>query len=159
MAELIILLVVCVGLCRRNGRGWEWSRRRLRLALGTAAQGGEATVARVRRSLPGLFAQCLRDVRSLVDDTLGILDPKARSRIAAGTRTFLASERARARRLTASSGRSRLATSGPGGSGPASPLEPGPSAFARLQRRYLDGAISLEEYIAESRRLQPPASD
>ncbi len=158
MAELIILMVICVGLCGRRGTRWEWSRDRLVAALGSAAEGGERLLGRARRSLPGIVGQCLEDVHGLFDDMLGILDPGARSRIAKGTRSFLADAPGRARRLA---GRpvagSRLAGTGPtsaalaGGRGEASA-----SAFACLQRRYLDGAISLEEYITESRRLGPP---
>jgi len=156
MAELIIVLVIVVGLCGRRGQRWEWSRTRLHETLHALSRRGEGLVGRAQRSLPGVVAQCIDDVRSLVGDVLGILDPGARSRIARETRSFLAAAPGRPRRpATSATGsglakaRSTAASAGPG--------EVAPSAFARLQRRYLDGSISLEEYITESRRLAPPA--
>ena len=158
MAELIILLVIGVGLCRRRGQPWEWSRARLDEALRSGAGRGERLAGRALRSLPGVLGQCVSDVRSLVDDMLGILDPKARTRIAKQTRSLLAGAPERARRLAGPAAgaplvaRGRATASIAAGSG-----EAGAAAFARLQRRYLDGAISLEEYVTESRRLAPPA--
>lgn len=156
MAELIILLVVVVGLCRRRGQPWEWSRERLRTAAGTAAGRGEDLLGRAVRATPGVVGQCIVDMRALIRDMLGIIDPKARRRIANETRSLLSAAPERARRLGRAAG-SPLMASGPAtapvsaGSGDA-----GAAAFARLQRRYLDGAISLDEYMTESRRLHPP---
>lgn len=156
MAELIILLVIVVGLCRRRGQPWEWSRERLRSAAETAAGRGEGLVGHAVHATPGVVGQCIEDMRGLIRDMLGIIDPKARRRIASETRSILAGAPERARRLGRAAG-SQLMTSGPAsatvaaGSGDA-----GPAAFARLQRRYLDGAISLDEYMTESRRLHPP---
>lgn len=154
MAELIILLVIAVGLCRRQGQPWEWSRARLRRAVETAAGRGEGVLGRGVRAAPGILGQCVEDVRSLIADMLGIIDPKARRRIARETRSFLSVAPRRARRLRKAAA-SPLMASGPASVARASSGESGAAAFARLQRRYLDGAISLDEYVTESRRLDP----
>lgn len=157
MAELIILLVIAVGLCRRRGQPWEWSRERLKTAAGHAADRGEGLLERAVRATPGVVGQCIADVRSLIRDMLGIIDPKARRRIARETRSLLSGAPERARRLTTPAAGSPLMAAGPS-SAPvtASSDDPGAAAFARLQRRYLEGAISLDEYMTESRRLHPP---
>lgn len=159
MAELIILLVIVVGLCRRRGQPWEWSRARLRRAAKAAGQRGEGVLGRTLGSLPGVLGQCIEDMRALLADLLGIIDPKARRRIARETRSLLANAPGRARHLRAGA-RAPLMASGPASAAAgAAQGDAGTAAFARLQRRYLEGAISLDEYMKESRRLDPSAGD
>ena len=143
MAELMILLIVAVGLYKRGGR-FEWSRRSLREATAGAAGTGERLLGRGRRSLPHLLGQCVTDVRDLVDDMLGLIDPKARRRIEQRARQMM--KRAEQRRTAIGRGGSRLAAAGPSR----------PGAYESLQRSYLDGSISLERYVEEAERLRAP---
>lgn len=140
MAELLIVLVVCVGLYRRRGR-WEWSRRSLAHAVDGVVERGGHMLDEGRRGLPGILAQLIEDLRSFGDDALGLLHPSARRRIEHRARALVARGR------SMSTGGSRLAAAGQGGSG----------ALESLQRSYLDGSISLERYVQEAERLNTPA--
>lgn len=159
MAELVILLVICAGLCRRREERWEWSRARLAHAIDAMIDGARRLTARVRKALPGVVDQCVEDVGDLVGDVLGVVDPKARARIGRRARAFLA-ERSDGVRRPARPGRSAAKEAAAGGrSGAASDLaERASAAYARLQRRYLEGAINLEEYVSEASRLRAPGS-
>ena len=97
---------------------------------------------------------------SLVDDLLGLLHPKARQQLERRARTWIDGARDRREALGSSLGsslvsNSRLAVAGPGDAGPG---EAGRAAaigeIERLQRRYLEGRITLERYRAESDRLR-----
>lgn len=136
MWGLLILLVVCVGLCKRGP--WEWSRESFAEAVGGLGERTERLVARGRRDLPGILGQLSADLRSLADDLLGLLHPSARRRIEHRARAFM---NRTPKPRTASS---RLAPAG----------RPAGSAFEGLQRSYLEGSISLERYVREAERLR-----
>lgn len=142
MAGFIILLVVAVGLYKRGGRRFEWSRGSLGEAAAGAVGAGGRALGRGRRSLPAVLGQCVTDVRDLVDDMLGLIDPKARRRIEERARAMMS--RAEQHRVALGSGTSRLAAAGPRRSG----------AYESLQRSYLEGSISLERYVEEAERLR-----
>lgn len=156
MFELIVIAVIGIGLYRRRGQRWEWSRARLERAISDLRTDGERTVARTRRSLPQLLDQCLADVRSLVSDTLGVLEPRARKRLERKARSLAS----RARRHAPTTQPLQAASAGggvvPGGASIASgaPAAQADPAYRGLQRRYLEGAISLQQYMKEARRLQ-----
>lgn len=140
MVELLLLLVIGVALYRRSGRKWEWSRRRLAAAVVGLAEQSVRIVRSARQRLPGVLGQCLQDVGSLGDDLKGLLPPSTRRRIEGHARTALAN-RSRPRLPRT---RSPLAAGG------------GAQAFQTLQRRYLDGSITLDRYVQEAERLQVP---
>jgi hypothetical protein len=134
MTGLTLLLIVAVGLYMRGGRHFDWSRASLRRAAERLSAGGERLVFRGLRALPPIAGQCIVDMRALVDDTLGLVDPKARKRIEQRARGVLA--RAERRGLAAHA--------------------PGVRGVQRLQRSYLSGAITLERYVEEAERLRQP---
>lgn len=144
MAGLIILVVVAVGLYKRGGGRFEFSRRSLAAAASGAATSGERILGRGRRSLPSVLGQCITDMRDLVDDVLGLIDPKARRRIEERARAMM--KRAEQRRGALGRPGSRLAAAGPSRTG----------AYEALQRSYLEGSISLEHYVEEAERLRVP---
>ena len=140
MAEVMILLVVCVGVgvYRRRGR-WEWSRRSLADAVGGLGRRTDRLVARGRRGLPGVLGQLSADLRALGDDLLGLLHPGARRRIEHRARALMA------RRPSPSvAPTTRLAPAG----------RPAAGAFEGLQQSYLNGSITLERYVQEAERLR-----
>ena len=160
MFEFLVLLVICVGFCRRRGERWEWSRERLRSPLDALPEGTRSWLSRGRHGGHGLLRQTRADMASLVDDLLGLLHPKARQQLERRARTWIDGARDRREALGSSLGsslvsNSRLAVAGPGDAGPG---EAGRAAaigeIERLQRRYLEGRITLERYRAESDRLR-----
>ncbi|MCG8470021.1 MAG: hypothetical protein MJB57_17735 [Gemmatimonadetes bacterium] len=81
MLELVLLAVIGVGLYRKRGERWEWSRARLRRAFRGLSSESDRAARRARRSLPDLIGQCRRDLIGLGDDLLGLLRPTARREI------------------------------------------------------------------------------
>lgn len=153
MAELVVLLVICAGLCGRRGERWEWSRTRLADATHAMIDGTRRLTARARKALPGVASQCVEDVGDLVGDVLGIVDPEARARIGRRARAFLAERRGGIDRPARAG---RFAASGPSPGAASDLAERASATYARLQRRYLEGAINLEEYVSEASRLRTP---
>ncbi len=153
MLELVVLGVIGVGLYRRRGRRrWEWSRRSLRAALSDLYERGRRLLTRGRRSLPGFVETCRADVASLFRDLLRILHPSARDRIERGARTFF--ERGGSGVQTPAGGAVRgVATAGGGVLAEGAAQHMDRRAYASLQRRYLEGRITLDEYVAEADRL------
>jgi hypothetical protein len=144
MAELIVLAVICVGLYNRGGRKFEWSRRSLSHAARAVTTSAGPTLSRGLRNVPAIVGQCIIDMRSLFDDTLGLLDPKARRRIEERARGVLA--RAEHRANLGNAGGPRLAAT----------AQPASSHYQTLQQRYLEGSITLDRYVEEAQRLRPP---
>lgn len=164
MFEAILLFVLLVGLARRRGERWEWSRER----AGRAVRGWVDRVDRGARgfsaALPGLWSCCRQDVRSLADDIVAFAHPRLYHRMAARRSVGLAAPAGvapRAASLVAptpsergAAAREKLASAFRGmAAGPPSE-SPGTPAWRRLQRRYLDGRITLEQYVAEAERLR-----
>lgn len=149
MLEIVLLAVIVVGLYRRGGERWEWNRARLHRAFTDLGYEGERAVASVRRAGPGVITQCVADMRSLGQDMVAVLDPKTRRRLERGARR-LAARSARHRSTAGEVG--ALTAGGPVSSG-GSVAQADP-AFARLQQRYLEGGISLDEYVAQAGQLR-----
>jgi hypothetical protein len=174
MAELIILLIIGAGLWRGRGQRWESRRLRLRRVADVAARHRDTLLADGRRRAPGILAQCVEDVRSLFEDLTGVLHPAARTRIREGASSLLERGRRSAPRLStpgaglAMAGPTRAMAgssgtmagspgvmAGPPGARVARPVADPRAArgLAQLQRRYLEGSISLEQYIQEAGEL------
>lgn len=75
MLELVLLAVIGVGLYRKRGQRWEWSRHRLEQAFRGLSSGSDRVTVRARRAIPALVHQCSRDMRSLGSDFFGLLSP------------------------------------------------------------------------------------
>lgn len=156
LVEILVLAVIAIGLIRRRGEHWEFSRQRVAHAVDRISDAGGTAVGRARRSLPELFAVCFADVRNLLEDVAGVLQPRARRRIEDGARGLLARKRRRKTR------RARQLDALPAGAAiPAAlPAERetvsgrAQRAYQNLQRRYLEGAISLDQYVDEAGRLR-----
>jgi len=144
MLEIVILTVIVVGLYRKRGERWEWSRTRLRRAFGSLADEGERMLEGTHRSFPQLLAQCIEDVRGLLADLTRMLDPSLRRRLQDRTRILL--------RASGTRRNHGLETVPANGAPTGRAAAPG-SPVARLQRRYLDGSISLEEYVEQAGRI------
>jgi hypothetical protein len=166
MFEAFLLFVLLVGLARRHGERWEWNRERTARALGEWLDEAGSLVRSVRASLPELWSCCRQDVRSLVEDVIAVAHPRLYHRMAA-PKPGLAS----AGGVTASAGglvpsgsergsgaREKLASVLRGVAGNAPSEAPTTPAWRRLQRRYLDGRITLEQYVAEAERLRGGAT-
>ncbi len=155
MVELIVLFVICVGLCRRRGEPWEFSRARLADAVDRAWRLGEHLVGRVAGSLPFLLRQCAADVRSLLDDLTGVVHPRARRQLREGARSWIDRSAPRSRGPTGSVG---VLSGAAGALADGRLADPGRAVpargYATLQRAYLDGAISIDEYVVEADRLR-----
>ena len=139
MFELAFLGLIGVWLCRRRG----WGRAELRRAVGGIRRVGRRALGVTSLSGPGLPAQCAADVKNLMEDLVRLLPSRARARLE--------------RRVRKSATRPRVGSSGPPTSdavlaAPGSGGEDG--AVARLQRRYIDGRISLDEYVEAARTLR-----
>lgn len=156
LVEILVLAVIAIGLVRRRGEPWEFSRRRVAHAVDRISDAGGTAVGRARRTLPELLAVCSADVRSLLGDVAGVLQPRARRRIEDGARGLLARRRRRkarrAPRFDALPAGVAIPTDVPaeretvGGRAQ--------RAYQNLQRRYLEGAISLDQYVDEAGRLR-----
>ena len=139
MFELAFLGLIGAWVCRRRG----WGPADLQRALGGIRRAGRRALGVTGLAGPGLPAQCAADVQNLVQDLVRLLPDRARARL-----ERRAHKRATRPRVGSSGPRTRhaaIATSGSGG-------EDG--AVARLQRRYIDGRISLEEYVEAARALR-----
>ena len=88
MLELVLLAVVGVGLYRKRGERWEWSRQRLEEAFRGLSSGSYRIAMRARRSVPELLGQCGEDMRGLGADLFGLLSPNAQSQIERRTRSL-----------------------------------------------------------------------
>ncbi len=139
MFELAFLGVIAVAFYRRLTRSRGWSRADLWRALTKLERRLRRGVVSGRQAGPGLMAQCAADLKNLGEDMLAVIGPEARARL-----------RRSVRNRTSRPARGRVHR-GDGAISDAS--DP---AFARLQRRYLDGRISLEEYVEVARRLRTP---
>lgn len=146
MFEIVLLAVIVVSLYRRRGERWEWNRARVGRAFSELSREGERALGRARQSGPGLVQQCVADVRSLGEDLLAVLHPSARRRITDATRRVFAHRQ----RLRGSGANVDLGPSPIAAVGGVAGADP---AYARLQRRYLDGGISLNQYVEEADRL------
>lgn len=160
MIEILVLLAIVLAFAHRPGE--PWGRTTDRLGGWAAAAGNklEAWLARARDQAPGVLGQCLGDLDDLRDDLLGALGPSLR-----GTVESRWPKLAEGRRP------------GPAGWGEqpvgpetAEPLPPptaglaegaaarlrasGAEALGRLQQRYVEGAISLDQYTSEVARLR-----
>jgi len=103
MLELVLLAVIGVGLYRKRGERWEWSRRRLERAFRGLSSGSDRFAERARRSVPQLLSQCSDDMRSLGADLVGALHPSAQRRIERRARSLT--------KRTAGAGKSSLTRS------------------------------------------------
>jgi hypothetical protein len=163
MFEAFLLFVLVVGLARRRGERWEWSRERAARALSGWMDQAGILVRRVRRALPDLWSCCRRDVRSLIEDIVAVAHPRLYHRMAtpkpglaapagvtppAGDLGAPGSERGPGARERLASVLRGVAAGGAPSEAPTTP------AWRRLQRRYLDGRITLEQYVAEAERLR-----
>ena len=138
MLELALLAVIGVWLCRRRG----WGRAELERAVREVGRWGRSALGATHRTGPGLLAQCAADVRALMLDFARLLPSRARNRIARGVR---GREGRPVPHPARSPARDRIAA--PAG------IEADDPAIARLQRRYIEGRISLEEYVEAARAL------
>ncbi len=161
MIEILVLLAIVLAFAHRPGE--PWGRTTDRLGGWAAAAGNklEAWLARARDQAPGVLGQCLGDLDDLRDDLLGALGPSLR-----GTVESRWPKLAEGRR-PGPAGRSEQPV-GPETAEP-SPLPPtaglaegaaarlrasGAEALGRLQQRYVEGAISLDQYTSEVARLR-----
>lgn len=83
-------------------------------------------------------------MRALVDDLLSLLHPNARKQIEERARGIMA--RAERGAGIGQARSARLAAAG----------QSGVRRYRRLQQRYLEGSITLDRYVEEVQRLQPP---
>ena len=139
MFELAFLGMIGVWLCRRRG----WGAADVRRAVGRMGRMGRRALGVTSLTGPGLLAQCAADVKNLVEDLVRLLPPRVRARLERrapkpATRPRVGWNEPRVRDAP-------VATSGSG-------TEDG--AVARLQRRYIEGRISLEEYVEAARTLR-----
>ncbi len=137
MLELAFLGIIVLAFYRRLTRSRGWSRADLWRALTKLERRLRRGVVPGRQAGPGLMAQCAADLKSLGEDMFGVVSPEARARL-----------RRSVRNRTSRPARGRVHRSDGAMSDASDP------AFARLQRRYLDGRISLEEYVEAARRLR-----
>lgn len=167
MFEAFLLFVLLVGLARRRGESWEWSRERAACALSGWMDQAGILVRRARAALPGVWSCCQRDVRNLVEDIVAVVHPRLYHRIATPRAAGLpvpAGMVPTAGALPPSAGerrpgtREKLASALRGVAGSAASEAVGTPAWRRLQRRYLDGRITLEQYVAEAGRLRSGAT-
>ncbi len=142
MLEIVLLTVIVVGLYRKRGERWEWNRVRVGRAFGDLSDEGERVLQRAHRAGPGMLSQCIADVQSLGGDLVSVLHPSAQRRIQQGTRKLIA----RRQRLAAPPTDFGAVAAGSGVVG----ADP---EYARLQQRYLEGGISLDQYVEEANRL------
>jgi hypothetical protein len=167
MFEAFLLFVLLVGLAGKRGEGWEWSRERAaRVLRGWVDQVG-IVARRVRAALPGMWSCCRQDVRSLVEDIVAVAHPRLYHRIATQRSVGLpapagvappAGSLATSRSDRGPGAREKLASALRGVAGSASAEAMGTHAWRRLQRRYLEGRITLEQYVAEAERLRSGAT-
>lgn len=140
MFELALLAVVVVWLSRRQG----WGRTDLERAAGRIGHWGRSALGGTRNTTgPDLLAQCAADVKALVLDLAGLLPSRARDRIEHRVRRWR-------RHPDGEPTRSPI----PGAGGGTLRPDADDSAIARLQRRYIAGRISLDEYLEATRRLR-----
>lgn len=163
MFEAFLLVVILVGLARRRGEGWEWSRERAARALHGWMEKAGVLARRVSAALPGVWSCCRQDVRSLVEDLAAFAHPRLYRRITARRTAGLPApagvappvgSMASARPERGLGAKEKLANALRGVAGSASSDTSGTPAWRRLQRRYLDGRITLEQYVAEAERLR-----
>lgn len=81
MLELVLLAVIGVGLYRKRGERWEWSRERLEQAFRGLTVGTDRIAVRARRSVPELLSQCTKDIRGLGTDLYALLNSNTRRQI------------------------------------------------------------------------------
>ena len=141
MFEFALLGGIAVWLCRRRG----WGRVDLQRALGKVGRGGRSALATAHRAWPGLLAQCAADMKGLVEDTARFLPWGARARL---------ERRARRPSTRSNRGLDRPPVRDGGRAIATASRRPEDRAVARLQRRYVDGRISLEEYAEAARALR-----
>ena len=124
-------------------------------------------VRRARAALPGVWSCCQTDVRDLVEDIVAVAHPRLYHRIATPRAVGLpapAGVASSAGKLVATAGerrpgtREKLAGALRGVAGDSSSEAASTPAWRRLQRRYLDGRITLEQYVAEAGRLRGGAT-
>lgn len=137
MFELALLAVIGVWLWRRQG----WGRADVERAASEVRRWGRHALGATHRTGPGLLAQCAADVRALMLDFARLLPSRARNRIQRGVRGGMSAVPSPPRQAA----RNRIVA-------PAGPDADDP-AIARLQRRYIEGRISLEEYVEAARAL------
>lgn len=168
MFEAFLLFVLLVGLARKRGESWEWSRERAGRALRRCVDEAGTATRRVMAALPGVWSCCRQDVRGLVDDLVAFAHPRLYHRMSARRSVGLAAPAG----VTPSAGNlvpSSRSERGPGarqklasalrGVASSTPSEAiGTPAWGRLQRRYLDGRITLEQYVTEAERLRGGAT-
>ena len=140
MFELALLAVIVVWLSRRRG----WGRAELERAVGRIGHWGRSALGGTHRAAgPDLLAQCAADVKALAIDLTGLLPSKARDRIERRVRRWGV-------RPDAQATQPRI----PGAGGGTLRPDADDSAITRLQRRYIAGRISLDEYLEATRRLR-----
>ncbi|WP_420462051.1 hypothetical protein [Candidatus Palauibacter sp.] len=141
MFEFALLGGIAVWLCRRRG----WGRVDMQRALGKLGRVGRSALATAHRAWPGLLAQCAADMKGLVEDTARFLPSGARTRLERRARKPSTRSNRGLDRAPVRDGDRAIATASP---------RPEDRAVARLQRRYVDGRISLEEYAEAARALR-----
>ena len=140
MFELALLAVIVVWLSRRRG----WGRAELERAVGRIGHWGRSALGGTHRATgPDLLAQCAADVKALAIDLTGLLPSRARDRIEHRVRRWGV-------RPDAQAPQPRIPGTGGGTLRP----DADDRATPRLQRRYVAGRISLDEYVEAARRLR-----
>lgn len=161
MIEILVLLAIVLAFAHRPGE--PWGRTTDRLGGWAAAAGNklEAWLARARDQAPGVLGQCLGDLDDLRDDLLGALGPSLRGtvesrwpKLAEGRRPDPAGRGAQPVRPETAEPSPLPPTTGLAEGAAARLRASGAEALGRLQQRYVEGAISLDQYTSEVARLR-----
>lgn len=151
MLETLLIGGIAVGLGRGADGRWSWTKERAEHRLRSAADRLAPWLDRVRAALPGTLDRCLDDVRSLAVDLVGALDPKTRRVVRQRIGPLIEPPTRPAEPVAPRPDRHALEY-GPRRPDPRAAGATG--ALRALQDRYLEGAISLDQYRREVRRLR-----
>ncbi len=161
MIEILVLLAIVLAFAHRPGE--PWGRTTDRLGGWAAAAGNmlEAWLARARDQAPGVLGQCLGDLDDLRDDLLGALGPSLRGtvesrwpKLAEGRRPGPAGRSEQPVEPETAEPSPLPPTAGLAEGAAARLRASGAEALGRLQQRYVEGAISLDQYTSEVARLR-----
>ncbi len=161
MIEILVLLAIVLAFAHRPGK--PWGRTTDRLGGWAAAAGNklEAWLARARDQAPGVLGQCLGDLDDLRDDLLGALGPSLRGtvesrwpKLAEGRRPGPAGRSEQPVEPETAEPSPLPPTAGLAEGAAARLRASGAEALGRLQQRYVEGAISLDQYTSEVARLR-----
>jgi hypothetical protein len=168
MLEFLLLFAILAGLTHRRGEPWEATGARAKRAVHRCADWIGIGLEKAKAALPSLTSCCLQDVRAFVQDMIEHAPPRTQHRIvsrlerlsllsapAAGPAVAPATGPAEALQVQRGPGaREKLASALRGAGADAGIDGAGTPAWRRLQRRYLDGRITLDQYVREAERLR-----